>query len=523
MSKYKISVFDGQKEHTFRANDGENLLELLQHNGILVQASCAGKGTCGKCQVKMNHLDTILACQYKISTDLEIHLPNLESYIILDELNPAARIMDNNSGLRIENKEGRRLVYFRGNQLIDEDWGNDKETTAYGIAVDIGTTTVVVYLIDIIHYMQIDSFSFLNPQSSYGADVISRVEYGMNNKNGVEQLGSILIHRINQAVDSLCSGNGVNPLNIYLGSMVGNTIMLHLLLGIDPSSISVAPYTPVFTEQKNLKGSDLKLKMHDKSVIKVLPSVSGYVGADILAGVASTDLTISDTYVLYLDIGTNGEIVLGKKDQVYCCATAAGPAFEGARIQCGVGGISGAISTYDEDGYITINGKPPIGICGSGLVDIVAYLLDQEIIDPTGRMNNDFIVETKKNAAVEHDIILSQKDIREVQLAKSAIYAGIAILIKEAGITSNQIGTVYLAGGFGNYIRIDSAVRIGLLPEELEDKVVSIGNAAGTGAIASLKSTLFEQEIERIKKKTQYIELSTHPDFMDAYVAAMSF
>ena len=360
-------------------------------------------------------------------------------------------------------------------------------------------------------------------QSSYGADVITRIDYCIREEAGVQHLQSILISQINHAISKMCSENRIDKADIYLAAIVGNTIMLHILLGVNPAPISFAPYTPVFTEPKSLKGSDLKLKMHKRGIVKVLPSVSGYVGADILAGVASTDLAIRKSYTLYLDIGTNGEIVLGNKDEVQCCATAAGPAFEGAKIQCGVAAVTGAISMFDNEGYTTIDGKLPVGICGSGLIDIIAYLLDQGLIDQTGLMGEDFIIEKKENTSIEYDIVLTQKDIREVQLAKSAIYAGIHILMKEAGVSYDQIEAVYLAGGFGNYIKIESAIRIGLLPDELQGKVVSIGNGAGTGAIAALKSIAFEKEIEKVAKKTNYIELSTRLDFMETYVEAMAF
>ncbi len=523
LKKYQISVIDGQNKHIFTASDGDNLLDVLQQNGVLVQASCGGKGTCQKCRVKINGQGTQLACHYKISADIKIHLPDLKAFVILDELNPAARIMENQSGIKIEIHNDKKVVMYQENQILSEKVDRDRQHSGYGIAVDIGTTTVVVYLLDIINYIHLDNFSFLNPQSSYGADVITRIEYCIREEAGVQHLQSILIRKINQAISNMCEEHRIDKADIYLATMVGNTIMLHMFLGVNPAPISFAPYTPVFTEQKRLKGSELKLTMHERGIVKVLPSISGYVGADILAGVASTDLAIRKSYTLYLDIGTNGEIVLGKKNEVYCCATAAGPAFEGAKIQCGVGAVTGAISMFDNEGYTTIDGKLPVGICGSGLIDIIAYLLDQGLIDQTGLMGEDFLIEKKENMDIEDDIVLTQKDIREVQLAKSAIYAGIHILMKEAGVSYDQIETVYLAGGFGNYIKIESAIRIGLLSEELEGKIVSIGNGAGTGAIAALKSIPFEKEIEKIAKKTNYIELSTRPDFMEAYVEAMAF
>jgi uncharacterized 2Fe-2S/4Fe-4S cluster protein (DUF4445 family) len=304
---------------------------------------------------------------------------------------------------------------------------------------------------------------------------------------------------------------------------VGNTIMQHIFLGVDPRSIGVTPFTPVFTEEKMLKAEELSLDINPKGIVRIIPSIAGYVGADIVAGVAATDLTDHETFTLYIDIGTNGEIVLGNREILYCCSTAAGPAFEGARIKCGVGGVVGGIAAYEQGRYRTIGDKAPIGICGSGLIDLIAYLLDTAKIDLSGKMADDYIIEKQVRSGVDHDIILVQKDVREVQLAKSAIYAGILTLTDIAGIRLDQIGRVYLAGGFGNYIRIPSAVRIGLLPAVLEDRIIPVGNSAGTGALLALKSLAFDHEIAKVKERSRYIELSLRSDFNEAYLAAMHF
>ena len=224
-----------------------------------------------------------------------------------------------------------------------------------------------------------------------------------------------------------------------------------------------------------------------------------------------------------MDIGTNGEIVLGNRDIIYCCATAAGPAFEGAKITCGVGGVDGGISVYNNGYYKTIGDKTAVGICGSGLIDLIAFLLESNRIDYSGYMTEEYLVEKKEHTAVNHDIVVTQKDIREVQLAKAAIYAGIMTLIRIAGISIDQIENVYLAGGFGNYIRTASAIRIGLLPEAFNDKIIPIGNSAGTGALQALRSLEFEREIDRVLKITKYIELSMRADFNEEYLSAMHF
>jgi len=518
-----INITDGQKHYHLAADEGEILLDVLRKNNILIPASCNGKGTCEKCNVTVSGSGMVLACQYPVKQDIEVLLPGFKDYAILDQLNPHARHMPDESGLQMKKLPAGTVITYKDRTISVLAHDKNPNPVSFGLAVDIGTTTIVLYLMDLNRYQIIDVMPVLNPQTAYGADVISRIEYCISHRQGLQTLQQILIDQLNRTIGKACQSASIKPGDIHLMTCVGNTIMLHLLLGVDPRSIGIAPFTPVFTEEKMLPAEQLSLNINPAGILQILPSIAGYVGADIVAGVAATDLTDYETFTLYIDIGTNGEIVLGNRDILYCCSTAAGPAFEGARIKCGVGGVEGGIAAYEQGHYKTIGDKAPIGICGSGLIDLIAYLLDKSAIDCSGKMANEYLIEERRSSGVDHDIVLTQKDVREVQLAKSAIYAGILTLIDIAGIRPDQIGRVYLAGGFGNYIRIASAVRIGLLPAGLEDRILPVGNSAGTGALLALKSLAFEREIDKVKKRSRYIELSLRPDFNEAYLTAMHF
>lgn len=395
--------------------------------------------------------------------------------------------------------------------------------SCYGIALDIGTTTVVLYLIDLFSYRVLDTISFLNPQRIYGHDVISRIRYCMQDVKYILQFQQLIIDSISKSIYAICKKNKIRNDRIFKITVVGNTTMLHLFLAEDPSSIALAPFTPRFTQAKLLSGTELHLGINKKAIVHILPSLSGYIGADIIAGVASTPMTDEEAYSLFIDIGTNGEIVLGNSKVIYCCSTAAGPAFEGAAIHDGTGAVEGAISEYHDGHYHTIGNKMPLGICGSGLVDLVAALLKSGKVDKQGYMAENFLVSAKADTALGKDIILTPKDIREVQLAKAAIYAGITLLVRIAEIGYEDIRSVFLAGGFGNYMNIASAMKIGLLPKALKDKVYPVGNSAGTGALFALKSIAFEKYIKKVLKKARYIELSMRQDFYDIYMESMHF
>ncbi|MBN1481156.1 DUF4445 domain-containing protein [candidate division KSB1 bacterium] len=489
-----VSLNDGFSVVHVRAQPGERLFDVLRRGGKPVHAPCGGKGTCKKCLVTIDGIGEALACQFVVQHDVLVHVPISHRFAIMEAQNLHAR------------------------QFV-----KNPPSEGFGLAIDIGTTTVVLFLEELSTFQVIDVLSFINPQTTYGGDVISRIAFCIEQPNGLVTLQHILSEAINQTTESLCRKNHISPQRIDSMTVVGNTVMLHLFCRVDPRSIAYAPYTPVFVDEQRKRARQLNLDVSPDALVTILPSIAGYVGADILAGVATTDLLDRDGFTLYIDIGTNGEIVLGNKDRIYCCATAAGPAFEGATIECGIGAVEGAISEYIEGEITTIGAAAPVGICGSGLIDIVAELLNKKLIDAGGRMENEFTIVKQKECAVNHDIVLTPKDIREVQLAKAAIYAGIRTLLKHADVSIDQIERLYLAGGFGSTIRTSSAIRIGLLPQELSNRIFPIGNSAATGARLALESHAFRAEIDKVRATADYIELSMRPDFNAFYISAMGF
>ncbi|HZK27629.1 MAG TPA: ASKHA domain-containing protein [Thermoclostridium sp.] len=420
----------------------------------------------------------------------------------------------------------------------------------YGVAVDIGTTTLAAYLYDMNTGKNAAISSLLNPQKKHGADVISRIEYASKSKDNLLEMSQIIQNALNDLINELTISAGIKNADIYAVTLSGNTTMLHLLLGIPSENIASAPFVPVTLSALILGSEELQLDINPSGNLFVLPSVSAYVGSDTTSAVLSTGLHKRDGISLLVDIGTNGEIVIGNNSFLYACSTAAGPAFEGANIACGMGGIEGAISSVCvmDDGNFeikTIGEKHPIGICGSGLVDAVSCMLEIEILDETGRIvdsdemsdtakkygdriisiNNQpaFLLVAASDTGHGEQIYISQKDIRELQNAKAAIAAGISVLIKATKSEVTDIKNVYLSGGFGNFISIESALNIGLLPKELSDRVTPVGNAAGAGAIYALMSEEKLSQACDIARKIQYIELSSNVDFTNEYTENMFF
>lgn len=491
----KINIKVDNKTKEFIIKSGENLLRALQDNNIYITAPCAGQSKCGKCKVYIHksashnsEYSEVLACQTIVNSDLYITIPQSDNALIQSE------------------------SYFPDLQLTYDS----NEPNHYGIAVDIGTTTVVVYLEDLHLHKNLDTRSFLNPQKAFGADVISRIQYAKNEEN-ITKLQQALLSELRIAIESLSSKNNLTAQQIAKVTITGNTTMLHLFLGVDPSSLATYPFNPVFLEEKNLSSKELDLIDSANCEIQLMPSISAFVGADIVAGIAATELTDEEHYSLFLDIGTNGEMALGNKNQLLCCATAAGPAFEGAKISCGLGGVSGAIHQFDESSFKTIGDSLPTGLCGSGLIDLIATLLNQGKLDPSGYL------ESEITFLEEYNLKLQPQDIREVQLAKGAIIAGIYTLINKAEITIDKIEKVFLAGGFGYAIDPKSAVRIGLLPQELEHKVIRTGNTAGLGARLFLHSEAFKKRANEVAQKAQHFDLSVDMDFNELFVMNMNF
>lgn len=404
-----------------------------------------------------------------------------------------------------------------------------------GIAMDIGTTTVAAELLDLTDGRSLGAAAAGNPQGVAGADVISRIEYAAAHRDGPARLKQAVAGVLSQLADALLERAGHTRQDVYETVVVGNTTMLHLLLAVDASAIAVVPFAPAFQGPVELPAAEIGLHLAPGAVAYCAPVVSGYVGADIVAGLAALEaMPDTEKPALFIDIGTNGEIALVTDAGILACSTAAGPAFEGARISCGMRAMPGAIDrVWLEDGALqvsTIDAAPASGVCGSGLLEAAAALLEAGALDATGRLLEACAVVARSGSgrelAVElaAGVRLSQRDFRELQLAKGAIQAGAGILLKEAGLTVGELARVYLAGAFGSFIRPSSAVRIGLLPAGVTvDMLDFLGNTALVGARLALLSATVRARIEELSRSIRYIELSGRPDFQTAFAGAMLF
>ena len=476
---------------------GERLQELMMQKGAPLEVPCGGKGICGKCRVK-------------VTGDLSAPSERERDHLTKAELADGWRLacmcrVYGEATVEVQGEKSARILTEGGLETV-------KGVHGVMAAVDIGTTTLAAYLVR--DGQTIDCEASMNPQRVAGADVISRVDYVVNHADGLEFLSGLIRRKIDEMISAMIGRQRVGADEITLITLVGNPIMTHLLAAIDPRAIAVAPYTPAYFGAFATQGL---FKNAPGAKALVGGCVAGYVGSDTIAAVMAAGMDRSDEISLMLDIGTNGEIALGGRKKMLCCAAAAGPAFEGAQIKHGSGAVDGAIDrVWVEDGQLrchVLGGGAAKSICGSGLVDAVASLLELEVIDETGRMDG-------AEAHLQDSVSLTQRDVREVQLAKGAIAAGIDILIQELGVTGQDIDKLYLAGGFGNYINPKSACAIGLLPPELLGRVTPIGNAAGAGARLMLAG---EARAERLRKHMEYVELSGRKDFQELFSEKMIF
>ena len=424
----------------------------------------------------------------------------------------------------------------------------DTTSRSFGVAVDVGTTTVVATLIDLVSAGELAVASRTNPQVAYGDDVVTRIACASGEKEGLATLHSAIVACINDVVHELTSRARVHPSDVYELLAVGNTTMMHLLLGVDPFAIAQAPYVAAYRRGLSVSAAELGLKISRCGLLTVLPNVAGFVGADTVAVALATEMLSSTDLTLAVDIGTNGEIVLGARETLVACSTAAGPAFEGARIKFGMRAAAGAIEAVDIDSDVRLRliaGDKVVGLCGTGLIDAVAELLRLGIIDPSGRVldpsqlpslpepiarrirpgdhGNDFVLAWPHESQNGEPVYLTQRDVREVQLAKGAIFTGVQLIRKELGVATDDIRRVLLAGAFGNFLRPERALRIGLLPDVPLDRIRFVGNAASTGAKLALTNRACRAESDLLSRTIRYVELAGRPDFQNAFSQAILF
>lgn len=433
---------------------------------------------------------------------------------------------------------------LRGEALVDVQ-AADTAQHPLGVAVDIGTTTVVAYLVDLVTGEHLGSGTAQNPQSQHGADVISRTEFSKSHPEGLARLQREAAGVVNQVVAQALECIQAGPERIHEMTVVGNTCMHHLFLGLDPRYIAEAPYIPVTADPIEVSPAEVGIKMHSTGRILVLPVIAGYVGADTVGVILATRLTESTQPVLAVDIGTNGEVALWSGERLLVASCAAGPAFEGAQIEYGMRAANGAISEVElRDGDLvvrTIGDQPALGICGSGLFDAMAAVLDAGLVDMMGRMaGNDKLATLPPALAQRLDgeantrrvrlagegataVYLTQRDVRELQLAKGAVQAAVELLLKECGLHVSDLSAVLLAGAFGNYINPVSAVRMGLLPQMDASLLRGVGNAAGAGAMMALLSLPWRQKAIELARQAEHIELAQRADFQQMFMETMLF
>ncbi|RGT12479.1 DUF4445 domain-containing protein [Agathobacter rectalis] len=527
-----------------KTTDKTTILEYCRSHGIAgIETPCGGKGTCGKCKVTVTkpYYKDVLACRTRICDGMEIIVGRKESTGTKED----SMVVLTNGG----NVSEKFNEHVNRNVVLKEETVNESEKVESNAgtlaACDIGTTTVVCYLIDKETGQIISTRSSANPQRSFGADVLSRIEAAgrieASSEPGLKIMQTQIVSLLNGFISEMLTECGRTKVSRF--SVAGNTVMCHLLMGISPEKLGKAPFMP--DEYFGREFNPLDIGIENCQTMIIFPAVSGFVGGDITAGMMET--VNRNELTLYLDIGTNGEMALGKGDRYVCCATAAGPAFEGAQIELGMPASKGAVDKVWLEGrrikYSVIGNDRPVGLCGSGLIDALAVLLKAGIIDENGTILSgqelpilfrSYVFEVEAEDAAQSTetslavhiapgVYITQEDIRKLQLAKGAIAAGIEVLFKEYGCTPCNIDVFTFAGGFGNYIDKASAAAIGLFPQELLDRAKEVGNAAGNGAVsAALSQEAWERALD-ISSNMRYIELASYPHFDEMYVEHMNF
>ncbi len=601
-------------DEVIQLKEKEDIYSALKRSGIYLVASCGGKGTCGKCKVKIvegdcnvisygkltqkeREADIVLACQAVPKGDILIEIPKESRLVVGDkiaiaktkdlveylksfgvDINPAVKrlylelppptISDNISDLErlkrtLDEKGMSNMRFSHGfvstmaDTLRIANWNveltyiggdgvpyeaiflspTDACNRRFGVAVDIGTTTVVVYLVNLLTGDIVDIGSTYNSQMRYGDDVITRIVHATEG-GGLPELRDAIVTDINTIVDSLRGMHNIGACEIDTATISGNTTMSHIFWGLNPGSIREEPYIPTLNQFPQWKGGTAKLSINPQSPVYTVPCVASYVGGDIVAGVLASKMHRNPEIALFMDIGTNGEIAIGNNEWLMTAACSMGPCFEGSGIRCGMRATSGAVESVkiDPDTYepqiSVIGGGHPMGICGSGMIDAISEMFLTGVIDQKGKFvkgKTDRIREGEDGLEfvlyrdeVHHkDIVLTEVDVENIIRAKAALYAGIKTLLTEVGFTMDAIEKVYIAGGFGNYINVERAIILGMLPDIPEERFVFMGNTSITGAYLCLLSEELRKEAEDIASKMTYIELSVYRSFMDEYMSAL--
>lgn len=592
---------------------GTTILEAAARAGLVIKTPCGGAGTCGKCRVQVTASASAptpadetafsaeelkegwrLACQYRVEAAMTVLVPETslfgsEHQILATadstapkEVLPAIRKTyvdlppptledDAPDLLRLERSVGTfkadlplvrhvaatlRAHGFKGtavladHRLIDFEVGDTRDR-CFGVAFDIGTTTMVGELLNLCDGRELGVVSRMNPQVSFGDDVLSRVKHAATCVGCLDEMRLAVVREVASMIDALCAEAKIGRENVYEATFAGNTTMEHILCGINPAQLGELPFVPAHARGLLVPAVELGIPIHHGALAYVFPIIGGFVGGDTVAGMLATRMDRIEGPALMVDIGTNGEIVLVHNGEFLAASTAAGPAFEGARIECGMRGTHGAIEKVVFDGDVRIevigNGAPA-GICGSGLIDLVAELLTHGILSPEGQLltkhelpqglppaiakrvqtnkvgDDRFVLSGGSSGRAAPGVFLTQRDIREVQLGTGAIRAGISILLRKAGIGVSDLKSVLIAGGFGNFIRRSSAQSIGLLPAGIDhQKIRYVGNTSLAGAKVALLSTEARRQGEELARRVKHVDLSTSEGFHEEFAEAMLF
>ncbi|MGD2186300.1 MAG: ASKHA domain-containing protein [Desulfobacterales bacterium] len=546
-SKRKIRItFEGQ---SYSAERGQTVLEALISNGFILRSDCGGKGRCGKCRIKIRASDPTslsppsegeqkilgqkgLAAGYRLAccitplgdVSLEIPASSRLSESVLEKAPPLLL-------------EKHTFPEIPGERPKDH----------YGLAVDLGTTTIAVYLCDLAARRVSASIAMRNPQAIFGDDVMSRISAISTDPNLLKRLQRMAIKTIEWGTQALIGSSRIEPTHIKTMIVVGNSTMIHILVDQSPASIGVYPYEPQFVEEKRLLAEEIGLRFNPKTNVRTLPLITGFIGADTVGAAIAAELEETPVGTMLVDVGTNGEIMFLGKDGVVATSCATGPAFEGATIHHGMQAVPGAINAikidrkkrklhYSVIQNQTVKTKRPAGICGTGVISAVAELLRAKIILKDGAFNSQtnypnlepdengtlqFILVPPEKTADERAIVLKQKDVRAIQLAKGAIRTGIELLCLETNIELPE--KILLAGAFGSYINPQHALAIGMLPGLKPKNIEGVGNAAGAGAILTLFDERFAEKARELSRSTRVLDLSTHPDFQDTFIDSLAF
>jgi len=430
------------------------------------------------------------------------------------------------------------VTLWRDEEIISVEPGFSQDM--YGFAVDIGTTKLAGYLVDLSNGTIMAATSMMNPQIAYGEDVITRIKFAMEDEENLKILSRSVIKGINKLISEACRKAQISRRRIYDMTVAGNTAMHHIFLGIPPNYVALIPYPAALQSAVDVKARELGVKINPGAYVHALPTVAGFVGGDAVADILATEIYRADEVSMLIDIGTNTEIALGNNEKLVACSCASGPAFEGAHIKHGMRALSGAIERVWIDpetfevGYKTIEDEKPRGLCGSGIIDAVAEMLKTGLIDSSGRFNMEidtprlrrnensveFVIAWRDETLNAYDIVVTQNDIREIQLAKAAIYTGASILMKHRKIQPGDIQKVYLAGAFGNYVDPQNAKIIGMYPDVPLERVEFVGNTAGSGARIVLLSVDARRTAEEMAKKIEYVELGADLNFQNEFLKA---